>query len=129
MQLLKKHIRFWKALGFMALLVCMVVLNNKLETSSKVTNHTPTETISDYSNQLGLPAVATQIPISTEGALPIKLAANPHYQFFVLVSNGFELYSKNRITFLVKQFTGIIPLIDISFKKAYLISSKNKDIL
>lgn len=128
MQLIKKHTRFWKVLGFLALLVCMVVLNNKLETSNKATNHTRAEAISTYSNQLGLRAVATQIPLSTEGALPIKLAAKPHYQLFVLVSSGFELYSKYRTTFLVKQFISIIPLLDISFKKAYLISSKNKDI-
>jgi hypothetical protein len=128
MQILKKHIRFWKVLGFLVLLVSMVVLNNKLEQSNNVENKANTETISDYSNQLGLPAVATQIPLSTEGALPIKLAAKPHYQFFVLVSNGFELYSKYRNTFLIRKFTDIIPLLDISFKKAYLVSTKNKDI-
>ncbi|HOO83821.1 MAG TPA: hypothetical protein PLS94_04600 [Prolixibacteraceae bacterium] len=128
MQQFKKHIRYWKVFGFLAMLAFMVLLNNKLETSNSSTTENRTETISVCSNQLGLPAVATQIPLSTEGALPIKLAAKPHYQFFVLVRNGFELYSKNHITFLVKQFTAITPLIDISFKKAYLVSSKNKDI-
>lgn len=128
MQLSKKSIRLIQLSGFILLLGLMVVLNNRIEKSSSNTKH-QTETYRfAETNNTGIAPLSAQVPINTEGALPIKLISNPNSPFLVFINKSIEFKNNYQYIQNRKQFLCFSGRLQISFIVELIISARNKDI-
>lgn len=128
MKLNNTHIKYWKLYGFLMLLALMVVLNNQFDSSDTITNTTNSASISYCTNDLGITPVATQIPTTTEGSIPIKLIINPNSNLFILAQQGFSFRDNNKFKLLEQRFLIYGTGINLNFLKILMLTSRNKDI-
>lgn len=126
---INKHIKFIKFFGFVLLLGLMVVLNNNIDNNSEQgEKNKQSEWITIVPDNLGTTPVAIQIPVSTEGSLPIKLIYNPHSNLYTLANSYFNFNYYNRFNNLKKRYLSYCFSLKNNFLLMYLTGIHNKDI-
>ncbi|HKM92858.1 MAG TPA: hypothetical protein VJY41_04315 [Prolixibacteraceae bacterium] len=129
MNLINKHIKYIKFFGFLLLLGLMVVLNNNIDKNNEQSEkNKQSEWIDITYNNLGTTPVAIQIPVSTEGSLPIKLIYNPHSNLYALANTYFNFNHHTRFDNQKKRYLSYCFYLKNNFLSMYLIGIRNKDI-
>lgn len=128
MKISRKHTIYLKALGFLALLGLMVLLNNQLGSDSQNERKATSQLVSEVSTHEGVAPLIAKVPGHTEGSIPIQLISNPNSVFLVFVNYSFEFKLKYRLMNQNKQFIQYYPRLQKKFISEYLVSLRNKDI-
>lgn len=121
------NIRSIKVVGFFLMIGLMILLNAQQEDAKSKAGKKQSKELVACIDPSGITPGTANIPIKTEGALPLRLISKPNSNFLLVINNCQHFSHIVKYQVLQKSFLNILTKIHYNFITEFLATMRNKD--